>query len=175
VPDGPKKYAEFLKTRFGIILAIDLADLAWSWTNWIITVKDVILTWKALEAAEKASNEPKSDKGDAWCDFSIDLRKMKWKTFPAWLNLNATGKNSWTLTLNLGKGWGDPVNFTYADWVIKWSVSKDWASWTVELTAWENDKNYTLAWDINFSMWPDVKIVMWLISSKAKPQPAPKK
>jgi hypothetical protein len=28
VPDGPKKYAEFLKTRFGIILAIDLADLA---------------------------------------------------------------------------------------------------------------------------------------------------
>jgi hypothetical protein len=32
-PDGPKKYAEYLKTRFGISMAIDFASLAGNWTQ----------------------------------------------------------------------------------------------------------------------------------------------
>jgi len=32
-PDGPKKYAEYLKSRFGIAMAIDFASLAGKWSQ----------------------------------------------------------------------------------------------------------------------------------------------
>lgn len=175
VPEWQKKYAEFLKSRFNIVITIDFVNLAWTWTNWTITVKDVILSWKALAEAEKAKNSPKKWSSDWSCDFSIDLRQMKWKTFPTTLIIKPNGKNSWTINFSFWNKGGNSLPVTYNDWIIKWSISKDWATWTLELTTWENDKNYTIAWNINYNIWWEMKIIMNLVSNKSKPIPTQKK
>lgn len=171
-PDGPKKYADFLKNRFNIVLAPDLANLAGIWTSWSMTINDVILSEKMLAEVQSAKSKSKSN---WWCDIAVDLRQMKWKTVPATVNINPNWTTGWSMSLSFNWDWTGPFNFTYANWTIKWTISKDWATWDMSLQVSEEQLVYISNWILNLSInWWEAKIIVGLRFYKQKPVAKPK-
>ncbi len=165
IPDGQKKYAEFVKSRFGISLAPKLSDLAGTWTAGTMLVKDVVAPPPA----------PKKDKGaKGWCDVDIDFAQMKGKSVPVSLLITPSSPTSGTINVSFEGSKAEPFPFTYNDGILKWSITKDGAVVSLELQMWDDEKNYTAKGPLNVSLdaWK-VKLGMEIKSKKVKPVKAP--
>lgn len=157
-PDWPKKYAQFLKDRFNIVIAPDITNLVWLWSNWAMNIKDVIAP--KVDKSKSSSNW--------WCDISIDLNELKWKVLPISFNISSNWPNSWIINLDF-KDWKiDPFPFTYNNWILKWSFSKDWWTINLELQISEWDKNFLANWTLNIIINAQFKIFTDLKISKEK-------
>jgi len=114
-PDGKKKYAEYIKDRFGILPYPPLKDLSGVWDG-SITITDVIVSdeYKALV---------KEGKGEEGCDLT-KLDELKGKVNPMKFQLKPDGENG-GMFVPVGDDGGKAVPFTYKDGVIEVPMSQD--------------------------------------------------
>lgn len=119
-PDGPQKYAQMLKDKYGIILAPKAEEMVGSWTG------TFTITKLNLPPAEPAGSQSKE--GCDIGDIRAQLEAMKGKPMPSSFNmqLNAGGTGTMTVVINSGNEGGDPVAMpcTYADGKITASISE---------------------------------------------------
>jgi hypothetical protein len=134
-----------------------------------MTIKDVILSQDMISQIEAAKNKPKKDWLEWWCDFTFDLRMLKWKVIPATAIITPKWVDYWLINVKF-KDWKlDPMNFTYSNWIISASMSKDWATWKLSLQASDDDKAYLLNWTFNITFgWWKAKIIVDLKFNKSK-------
>lgn len=151
LPDGHKLYAKFIKDRFNISLAPDLANLAGPWQNGTMTIKDVYVSdaFKAAAAAQKdkTAAEKKADPNNplAGCDFAITpdmLLAMKGKTNPMGFIVTPTGANAGTLSFKAGSDKNQSIPFTYDNGTITATMTQQGATVKFEIGISEGATNY---------------------------------
>jgi len=175
VPDGRKLYAKFIKDRFNISLAPALKDLAGNWPSGKMTIRDVILSAEMIKEIEAQKNKPKSDNPlEGGCDFSIDPRMFKGKEIPLTAAISPAGEAGGTIKFNLEDGEVDPINFSYDMGEIKGSMSKDGATGALNLSADEDEKNYSASGSFNITFGQSGGAQMLIDLNIAKPKPSAK-
>lgn len=163
-PDGKKKYADFLKDRFGINPYPKLSEIQGSWEKGSMTITDVILS-EELKKSIAENNAPKDD----GCDFSIDFEKLKGKTTPLSFSLTPNGEISGTMLFSSGGKDQKPIPFTYEDGTIHATVSESGGVGTITLTISKDVTGYGAAGSMNISYKNDmIKIIASITASKAK-------
>ena len=169
VPDGVKKYQQFLKDRFNVTFAPSLKDLVGKWPDGQLTITDVV-------APPDLKEKMKGNKDAEGCDFSIDLTALKGKTVPIELDLAAQDDKNGTLSLVSKGSQPTAIPFTYENGVIRGSTTMKGAAIDLNLTVTDTDsKNFGLSGSININYQNGlVKITTSVTDSKAKPvAPAP--
>ncbi|MDX9914063.1 MAG: hypothetical protein RBS77_05805 [Candidatus Moranbacteria bacterium] len=103
LPDGKKKYEEYIKERFGVGLYPALKDLTGTW-NGSITITDIIVSdeYKAKDQAGE---------GEEGCDL-VKLEELKGKANPLKFELKPNGENG-GMFVPVGDSDAKPMPFTY--------------------------------------------------------------
>lgn len=168
-PDGPQKYAQMLKDKFGIVLAPKAEEMSGAWTG------TLTITKLNLPPAEPASS--KSEEGCDIGDFRAQLEAMKGKPQASSFNmqLNSGGTGTMSVVINDGSG-DDPTSMpcSYADGKITASISEKDGTlrFTGKATSTDKDLVVNGTWILSGSS--DGKIYSISGTWKAtKPKPAP--
>lgn len=119
-PDGPQKYAQMLKDKFGIVMAPKAEEMSGQWTGTFTLEK------LNLPPAQPAGE---NKEGCDITDFRQQLEAMKGKPQPASFNMqmNADGSGTMTVAINNQDGTGaDPTTMpcSYTDGKITASMSE---------------------------------------------------
>lgn len=103
LPDGKKKYEEYIKERFGVALYPPLKDLTGTWDG-SITITDIIVS-DEYKAKDQAGN------GEEGCDL-VKLEELKGKANPLKFELKPNGENG-GMFVPVGDSDAKAMPFTY--------------------------------------------------------------
>ncbi|NTW14286.1 MAG: hypothetical protein HGA31_04640 [Candidatus Moranbacteria bacterium] len=169
-PEGRKKYAAFLKDRFGIDLFPTLSNLSGSWPNGKMKITDVIVP----EAMKEKPKEGGSSENDPGCDFSMDLSQLIGKEMPMVLSIKPSGNAGGTMTFGSSDSEPKEVPFTYVDGVITSSFNEKGAVGSLTLTVSEENGSYVASGPFIITFKNDkgeAKIIASVSASKPVPKP----
>ena len=178
LPDGKKKYGEYLKSRFGINLYPKLSDIAGTWENGSMTVTDVIFSdefKKAIEEGAKGIEESipgKTISESEGCDFSKiyeEVNKMKGKAMPISFSLFPSGETGGSMMFSSGGKDQKPLPFTYSGGVIQASMTESGATGVISMIISQDATGYSADGSMNISYKNDmIKIKASITASKGK-------
>lgn len=169
-PEGRKKYAAFLKDRFGIDLFPALSNLSGSWPNGKMKIDNVIVP----ETMKEKPKEGGSSENDPGCDFSMDLSQLIGKEMPMVLSIKPSGDTGGTMTFGSSDSTPKEVPFTYADGVITSTFNEKGANGTLTLTVSEENGSYVAVGPLVITFKNDkgeAKIMATVNASKPVPKP----
>jgi hypothetical protein len=115
LPDGKKKYEDYIKERFGILPYPPLKELSGTWDG-SITITDIIIS-------DEYKAKVKEGKGEEGCDLT-KLDELKGKVNPMKFELKPDGENG-GMFVPVGGDGGKAVPFTYKDGMIEVPLTQD--------------------------------------------------
>lgn len=141
-PDGKKAYNQFLKDRFGIVIAPTLEELAGN-RQGTATITSVVLS-------EEAKKQMAEGETSEWCDFSINPEELIGQSSPVSMTITPEGKEGGTLTIvSVDEEWGGDTQttpFMYDEGVLTASISQEWVSGKLTLTMTNEGKSLKWTW-----------------------------
>ena len=177
-PDGPQKYAQMLKDKFGIIIAPKAEEMSGTWPGTFTILK--------FNLPDTVKSDSQQEVGCDLGDIKKQLAAMKGKPLPSSFNMqiNPDGSGTMTVSINANGEGSEPTVLpcTYRDGKITASLTKDEATLTFNGLASSNNTALVVSgtWSMvgtsnsqSISLSGKWKASKPLPAKTAKPVPAP--